>query len=532
MAETLSSLSDHYLVSANGRLGDPPRSAVSEVARILEKAAELAPENGLVIHFHGGLVPRQDALDNITAPLTTKYAEAKVYPLFFVWESGFTETLQNNKDDLLKDKAFRELVKKVSEWVLKRGALLGAAAVSGAPAQPLGDVDEFRKEFDRWFDGEREVPPCDDTEVSPRPAMAPAQVQAASGIAESKLAEDIEDGLPDDPQFREAMTATYKAAKQPEAVGGVSGVGSGAPVPPRRVLISREALDEMFPQGPEAAPGTSGTGGPSKGPLAWAHVAQFVAKLVTAVAKRFRENRDHGVYCTVVEEVLRGAYGDLLGAALWNQMKKDTLDSFTEAEDTCGLAVVKKLKELEEAGKGFKKLTLVGHSTGAIYICNFMDLAKTLGLGVPMKVVFLAPAVTCQRFAQAIDEHGASGLADFRMFAMRDEREIADEMLKPLYTRSLLYFVSGLLEGNPAGDGWDSVLDMPIVGMERFYEAEVFKTDVDVGKVLGFLEGASNRRVWSRAADQGLGLNSDSQKHGDFDSDASTLQSVVEFIQA
>src|SRR4051812_28820550 len=99
---------DNYLVSANGQLGNPPQSAATEVARILDLAMQQAPENGLVLHMHGGLVNREYALNNITAPLTVRYAQASAYPLFFVWESGFKEAVLNNKSDLLKDPAFRE----------------------------------------------------------------------------------------------------------------------------------------------------------------------------------------------------------------------------------------------------------------------------------------------------------------------------------------------------------------------------------------------------------------------------------------
>jgi hypothetical protein len=517
---------DNYLVSANGRLGNPPQSAVGEVARILALAAQKAPENGLVLHFHGGLVDRKYALNNIAAPLTAVYGSANAYPLFFIWESGFKEAIWNNKGDLVKDPAFRELVKKVSEWVLKKVSVTGAFGFKGAGGQQISDTDKFREEFDRWFANQRSEPPSETTNVNLTPATA---TRAKANVDDlDELAEQIKDGFDDDKGFTDAMAQAFNASIPVDQVA-TKGVGTGkkrADV----LMLSSNALDEMFP--PQSGTGVAGGQVKTRGLFSWVAVAKFVAKIVIAVVRRFKADRDHGVYCTVVEEVLRTAYGDLIGAAIWNQMKKDTLDSFVDDPSTCGLAVVKGLKALESEDKGFKKLTLVGHSTGAVYICNFLDIAKKVELTTPIQVVFLAPAVTCERFAQAIDEHGEGGLQNFRMFAMKNEREIGDEMLKPLYTRSLLYFVSGLLEGEAVEGGWNAVLDMPLVGMQRFYEhAPIFGNDPSVKKVLDFLNAKVHRVVWSQTLNDGPGLNSDSARHGDFDNDKPTLDSIVAIIK-
>ena len=96
---------DYYLDSASGafdKADGKTTSSLEDVARILDKAAVDKPENGLVIHFHGGLVSRKYALENIVPPLTEGYlTTAKAYPLFFVWQSGLLETLTNNKAELL-----------------------------------------------------------------------------------------------------------------------------------------------------------------------------------------------------------------------------------------------------------------------------------------------------------------------------------------------------------------------------------------------------------------------------------------------
>lgn len=521
---------DHYLISANGRLGNSPLSAVTEVERILTLAVARDPTNGLVIHFHGGLVSKSYALPNIAGPLTEVYQKAGAYPLFFIWESGFGETIWNNKNDLVNDPAFRELVKKVSEWALKKISITGTFGFKSTGGQQIEDIDAFRKEFDNWFNQTPgtapTLPPTETTGINVSPGAA-TKARAATPD-EDELAKQIEAGLDDDKSFKTALGEAFNAAMPAEKVV-TKGVGTGR-TRSKKLLLSNDALDEMFP--PEADAQAADGKVKSRGVFSWINVARFVAKIVIAVIKRFRNDRDHGLYCTIVEEVLRTAYGDLIGAAIWNQMKKDTVDSFADGPDTCGLAVVKRLKALESEGKGFKKLTLVGHSTGAIYICNFLDMAKKVDLTTPIQVIYLAPAVTCERFAQAIDEHGKDRLKSFRMFAMKDERETGDEMLKPLYTRSLLYFVSGLLEGEAVEGGWNPILDMPLVGMGRYYDLpHVFDENKAVAKVKAFLNDGSNRMVWSQTIGAGPGLNSDAARHGDFDNDEETLISTGIIIE-
>jgi hypothetical protein len=376
------------------------------------------------------------------------------------------------------------------------------------------------------LEGAPAQPPTEVTDVDVAPGAATKSRAATPD--EQELAQQINAGLDNDKDFKKALGEAFNASVPPEQIA-TKGVGTGTGRS-GNLLLSPDALDEMFP--PDDGAAVDGRKVKSRGVFSWIKVAKFVAKIVIAVIKRFKADRDHGLYCTVVEEVLRAAYGNLIGATIWNQMKKDTLDSFADGADTCGLAVVKKLKALEEAGKGFKKLTLVGHSTGAIYICNFLDMAKKVGLNTPVQTIFLAPAVTCWRFAQAIDAHGSDLLKDFRMFAMKDERETEDEMLKPLYTRSLLYFVSGLLEGEAVNNGWESILDMPLVGMARYYNMPaVFGDDEAVTKVQQFLQDGRNRVVWSQSLGAGDGLNSDAGRHGDFDNDEETRKSMFAIIK-
>lgn len=511
----MANLSDHVLHSANGRFGAGTDSKPADADRILGLAMSQKPAKGLVLHFHGGLVKKSAGLQ-VAEKLTPVYEAASAYPVFFVWESGFFEALLNNKDELAHDPAFQELVKKVSEWALKRVG--GSVAFKGSGGEPV-DVYKLREEYDAWFAEVRPTPPVADHEVSP----AQVRTRGADQIALEDLADAIEAGLDDDPDFRRAMEEAYNAQLPP---GEVATRGAGSQTRAKVMLLSEQAQAEMFPR----APGVATKGGV----LSWLAVAKFVAKMVLGVLGRYRGHRDHGLYCTVVEEVLRGAYGDLIGSGVWNEMKQDTADSFRADPDCCGTAVVQALKRLEDQDKVFSQITLVGHSTGAIYICNFLDAAKAAGLHTPIKVVFLAPALTHTRFAQALREHAnTSRMQQFRMFAMSDERECADRMLGVIYTRSLLYFVSGLTEGETQGGEWHAEIDMPIGGMQRYLNEAVFHeaSFADIKTVADYLAADPKRTVWS-PADGGGGLASDSQHHGDFDDDPATLKSVQAFVAA
>ena len=506
---------DHVLVSAGGKFSDHTESKPADVARILGLAKAKAPPKGLLLHFHGGLIPKADGFE-IAETLTSVYENAGAYPLFFVWESGFFETLLNNKADLLRDPAFQELVKKVSEWVLKKTG--GSVTFKGAAGSAV-DTERLRKEYDEWFGHARSTPPVPDHDVSaPKVVSRGAEHQSVDD-----LATEIEAGLDEDPDpdFKRAMEEAFNAQLPPDAVATR---GAGTRARADILLLSPEAQAEMFSKGPAVT--TRG------GILAWYAVAKFVAKVVIAVLKRYSQGRDHGVYCTVVEEVLRFAYGGLVGASVWNQMKKDTADSFEPGDSYCGSGVVGQLKKLQDQGQAFPQLTLVGHSTGAIFICNFLDAAAAAGLTTPIKIVFLAPAVTHQRFAAALRAHaGTPRMAAFRMFGMLDATECEDKLFGILYTRSLLYFVSGLTESGVQDGEWQPHIDKELVGLQRYLLNPAYAGSdfADVKRVKDFLAAEAHRAVWSPAAD-GPGLNSQSRRHGDFDNDAPTLASVQAFL--
>jgi hypothetical protein len=487
---------DHIVHSRAGRLGAEGVSTLADLQRILKQAADAAHPAGLAIHFHGGLVKKQSAAE-IAGRLAPAYAEAGAYPLFYIWESGLIETLRNNLADIARDSVFQELVKKAAEWVLKQ---MGSDVVTRGSGAAV-NADKLREEFDEWFAGTAAEPPV--TLGAPR---STGYKTRAAVPDEDDLAAGIEAELDNDERFQEVMAGLYVASGRGTQAITRSGAPAAAHVDS---LVDKKALDEMFPQ--------AGSGA-TRGVLAWFKVAKFVAKIVVNVVKRHLSDRDHGGYTTIVEEVLRAAYLDKVGEVIWRSMKKDTADAFGPDPDCVGTATLRQLAGLAAAGKSFPKITLIGHSTGAIYIDHWLEHAATVLPGAAFDVILLAPANRCDDFAAILGKRPGS-VRNFRMFAMKDEVEQQDRLVPIVYPRSLLYLVSGVLEGEP---------DVPIMGMQRFIALqETFGQDKFPGVygVRDWFGKMASRTVWS-LDERVSGLGSKAGKHGEFDNEEATIASV------
>jgi hypothetical protein len=264
------------------------------------------------------------------------------------------------------------------------------------------------------------------------------------------------------------------------------------------------------------------------------------ARVLGRVIDRFRQGRAHGLYPTVVEEILREFYLANAGLAIWGAMKRETYDTFQDAapgRERGGQYVVARLAELIQAGHR-PEITLVGHSTGAVFIGNLLDYVQRQRAAGALpadftfkRIIFLAPACTFRDFKRYVEPPyfaQPGGLYEsIRVFAMTNDQESHDALVPFVYTRSLLYFVSGLLE--PGADG-RSAPDVPVVGMERYYTDAATYRDEDVLAVRKFVTEVGGRSVWSPASG-GPGLASDSKHHGDFDDDLPTRDSLVHIIK-
>lgn len=494
-------LQDHVVHLADGKLHGHSNSA--QVRALLSGALKANSKSGLVLNFHGGLVSQSQALLS-AAVLSPVYGEAGgAYPIFFVWESGLAEAPWNNLREVVGEDLFKQFVKKVGEWLLRK---VGRGSGFKGGDTPV-NIAELSMQLDAWFAGGLPI-----AALARLPVSAEPTTRGSIAVPnEDELTEEIADLLDEDVAFTRAVAAV-ELGLQPAKV---KVRGSGPVVVSEQSQISKEAASRLFGHAPSE--------GKSRGGVVWFQVARAVAGATIRCIRRFKSGRDHGGHATIVEEVLRELYIDKLGRVLWwDRMKGDTADAFKPGEEYGGTAFLVELERQLEGGASPPRITLVGHSTGAIFICHFLRAAARIAPRLQFDVVFQAPAVTHDLFAVTLAEQ-ASRIRNFRLFGMSDPRESADVLVPLLYPSSLLYFVSGMLE---------SEADQPLLGMARFTDAQIYPVDQfpNVDACRKYL-AQENRQIWAPST-AGPGRNSNGSRHGHFDDvDADGLASIRHILQ-
>lgn len=487
---------ENFVHLENGKFA-PGQYSQENLKVLFQKLRGHPNRDRLVVHFHGGLVSKNDGLDIAERMKRDCYDPGGAYPVFFVWESHPLETVRNNLGDIFNEDIFKRLLKHVSQFA--KAKLEEQAGVRGKRLQLPTDADTWN-ELDRVKQSQI---PYDQTDPHQLP-----QGESLSAEQERQFEEQL-----DQDQRLSAEAQKIANALLPASVT----VTRGARVQgSQTTLMSPEVLDDIRKEA--AAPA-------DRGIATTVRIVKGAVFVLAKVIRRFADRRDHGFFPTIVEELLREFYVANAGKLVWDAMKDDTADSFKSgASSYGGTAFLEELKDGWQNGHQ-PRIVLVGHSTGAIYICNWLKAAAEQGLPAEMKfdVVFLAPACTIDQFAETLRDH-ADRIANFRLFGMKDSVEQDDQMLGPLYPRSLLYFVSGALEG-PA--------DRPLVGMQRFYSGVApfdSASDKNLKDVLDYLNRDPARlQVWS-IQNAAPGVMSESTKHGDFDNDPATLASLTHIL--
>lgn len=499
----------HYInTGKDGVLDATNEQDVDELFRALATAPKI------VLHFHGGLVPEKSAMEMAERLDRDCYKPAGAHAVFFVWESGLIETLKHNITEIFGEDMFKILLK----WVLKfaAGKLLEGAGGKSPALQTPSDMEVYtelakneqgREAFEDWT-----VPP------------------ALSEVTEEERAA-FERTLEKDNDFQETVQAIVNSVVPQTTTSGEKGITLRTRRS-ARTLMSPDIVDELKNDA-EAARAEG-----KKGIFKSAKLIKAAAEIFARVVRRFVQRRDHGLYPTVVEEIFRQFYIANIGTAVWSMMKRETAQTFEEVQTKPargGWYFARSLSKLL-ATPHRPKITLVGHSTGAVFINNLLahvhqmrdDPANPIPADFAFEnVVLLAPACTFEHFVPTMTEHRAM-FRNFRMFTMNDEAESRDALVKFVYTRSLLYFISGVLEPDGAGG---VEFDKPLVGMERYYRSKDVYPLPEIEQARQFLAGIPQSTVWSPLSETpGAGLFSTSTSHGDFDNDENTLASMRHII--
>jgi hypothetical protein len=257
-------------------------------------------------------------------------------------------------------------------------------------------------------------------------------------------------------------------------------------------------------------------------------VRRIVKHAVTVgrrVLHRYRTGRDHGLHATVVEEIARELYGDLIGSIIWGMMKGDASDHFDGGG--FGAELVQALAANPNA-----RVKVVAHSAGAIFASEMLIWVGKHDRRLSVDLVFLAAAVRTSKFAKAL-ELSERCILRFRSFFMRDEWERKNVLLGQgfgfIYPSSLLYLVSGLFE-EQATEDWPTRRWSAWRGFSR-RTAAGWTMRAKGRRLRGCrptwrpsLTGWCSRRLAAAAAS-----TVDAISHGDFDNEAATLASVAHF---
>lgn len=504
MNDDLGTLADHVILTqADGALRGMDVDAVN---RIVDAAA--ASER-VVLHFHGGLVSEQRGRE-IAESLFPVYRDAGAYPIFFVWRSGLIEILRGHLGAIAGEDAFKALTKLVLKFAV--GKVLGAEDAKGPVPSGRIAVPGERELVNQLARRESHQEPFADVDVD-------------TSVPELTAAEErnIEQQLRNDPQLRavsRAITEATLPASQREGAKSATDVHRAS----ENTLMSPHIVDELQEDAP--LPGQKGAGTALV-------LARHGVRVVRKVIGRFRSGRDHGVYPTVVEEILREFYVANAGGRIWAKMKEETSDTFAVATPARGGATFMQRLGGALRGGARPEISLVGHSTGAVFINNLLGHVEQMR-GDPDEplpddfrfhaIAFLAPACTFTDFAPVLDRRDDLW-RHFRMFTMTDAAESKDGLVPLVYPRSLLYFVSGLLETGPDGKG---EAGKPLVGLARCFDRVRDDDPPDVKAVRDWIRG-DELVVWS-PADGGPGFTASALSHGEFDDDEKVRASLKVLI--
>lgn len=426
----------------------------------------------ITLYFHGGLVNEGTGIET-ARKLFPKLKMKDHYPLFLVWETGLLETIKAGIVKLSDNKLFEKLLKIVSKAMEKR---LGIQVVGARGAKDYLDDKQIEAEL-------RKTRPFDYVEkktVYSARSAALAELPEKKFMIEGLLRKDFESLLQNDLELQ--------------------------------TLIEKEHVDAQ-----------------ARGLISISSTAIALAKIGYRIIQRFLDKRDHGFFPTIVEEILRQFFLAEIGSGIWEIMKDkagkvwDSNEGLSGTEQHAGRYLLDKLATLIDTNTGNPvSINLIGHSAGSIVICKLLKEAASAYPNLKFNhILLMAPACRTDLFVNEIIKH-PERYNNLRCFTMTDENECKDTLIPYLYTRSLLYLISGVLEKQ--GKGFDEY----ILGMERYLSGKVpYDKDENLDLSREFFSSVNKRLVLSKSTeDAEVGFKTSSLKHGDFDDNELTTESI------
>ncbi|HBO8897523.1 hypothetical protein [Pseudomonas aeruginosa] len=490
----------YQILTRDGVVDPGQEELLAQLASDLKK-----PNAKLLLHLHGGL--NDEASAKVTATRLSGSGpnswglDSEWTQVYVIWRTGVLETLQTNWLELVnKDQFYQTVMRKLIAFLARK--LGGSVAVGrGGAAVAISEA-----EIQRRLLGQAGAWPFDDLDsILPSNDQAGARSVTLGAQTDSSLAAEFKSELAADNSFKNIAADIDEAVNVPS---GARAASAGANGEAGREILNRfdEAIQlELAP--PPVIPGQQ------RGLVS---VAAFLLKHAAKVAlrcfKRFESGRDHGFHATVVEEVCREFYGDLIGAGIWGLMVQDTADHFGEGK--FGSLLIDCLAE-----RGVSRFAITAHSAGSIWASHLLINMKAKEINGKVGLFLLAPAVRRDFFSTMLNNAGDL-ISHCRMITMTDAFERKDPVLGSnmsyIYPSSLLYLVSGLFE-KVSGAAY---VDAPLLGMQRFVGLEGLTKDEKAieSQIAEFFQKPDCRILTSPT--EGVSM---ANSHGGFDDEAYTL---------
>lgn len=465
---------------SSGAVGSTPE----DVDAIIQHLSDNNQDH-IVIHFHGGLISESAGM-KIAKDMIPVYEGANAHPVTMVWETGLIETLKDNLKEIHKTKLFGLVLKYVIKAAAKK---LDIPIGSKGPGEELSD-EKIEKELEK----------------------------------EKNQFSEIDDAIQ---RSKKSVEAIILDGLEKEIEGELrAGLGDATEL---EILVNSDGAETNYIKvGSLGEPGKAG----QKGFFTTVQAAKTIAKVAYRVIKRHIKDRDHGFYCTVIEETLREVYLADFGEWAWTQMKEKgqemfvSNDGLTRNNQHAGRYFIEGLASAQKQNANLT-IDLVGHSLGSIAICHLLAALDDMGSAKIRNIAFLAPAASTHLVVDELVDN-QDRFKQFRMYTMKDQYEIDDELVKVLYPRSLLYFISGVLE---TPDNRDALGDETLTGMDRHLTKKApYDKDEKLNRLVDFL--SSDNRLIKSVTDSTAptGMRSESTSHGYFDNDVETRKSLATYL--
>ncbi|MGE8377240.1 MAG: hypothetical protein ACN6PN_02790, partial [Sphingobacterium sp.] len=296
---------------------------------------ENAGASNISLYFHGGLVSESEGL-KIARKVAPHILKGDSFPICFVWETGLAETIISNITKLGETSFFQTVLKFLIEKVSKKVSMDIEPGRGNGQGIPKSVIEiELEKEvpfeeYDSWtgFQNSRGVSGLD----------------ALRNIDPLILEEEIQQ------EIQSEIEENYSLKKELEKY---------------KVPVYDEKGTEN-----------------GRGIIEGIQIAAQIGKIAYKIIRRFINRTDHGLYPTIVEEVLRKFYFAELGAWVWKSMKDKSISMWNDNagrshhQRFVGRYFLDKLSNYVIKNPEVK-INLIGHSAGSIAICNL--LTKTIG---------------------------------------------------------------------------------------------------------------------------------------------------------